>query len=158
MYKDIRDFIQSCDACQRRGKVARNQELCPIEVTQPFDRIGLDFVGPLSQTKQGNKYILVATEYVTKWPMAKPVPRATAQEVATFIKDDIVSQHGVPKSILTDQGTHFANQLIQQLCLDLNIHKTQSTSYHLQINGLVERFNKTLCECLAKTCSQHKKE
>ena len=112
MYKDIRNFIQSCDACQRRGKVARNQELCPIGVTKAFDRVGLDFVGPLPQTKRGNKYILVATEYLTKWPMAKAVPRATAQEVATFIKDDIVSNHEVPKSILTDHGTHFSNQLI----------------------------------------------
>ena len=66
MYKDIQNFVQSCDSCQRRGKIARNEELCPIEVIQPFDRVGLDFVGLLLLTKQGNRYILVATEYLTK--------------------------------------------------------------------------------------------
>jgi hypothetical protein len=158
MYKDVQAFVQSCDSCQRRGKIARNEELCPIEVTQAFDRVGLDFVGPLPLTKQGNRYILVATEYLTKWPEAKAVPRATAQEVVTFLIDNIVSRHGVPKKILTDQGTHFTNEMVKQLCVDLNIHKTQSTAYHPQTNGLTERYNKTLCESLAKTCYQHKKE
>ena len=158
MYKDIQAYVQACDSCQRRGKVARNEELRPIEVTKPFDRVDLDFVGPLPLTKSGNKYILVATEYLTRWPEAKAVPRATAQEVATFLHEYIISRHGVSRKILTDQGTHFSNEMIQQLCVDLNIRQTRSTPYHPQTNGLTERYNRTLCESLAKTCYQHKKD
>src|SRR6185295_8679959 len=158
MYQDIRQFIQACDLCQRRGRVPLNRRSQAIPVADAFDRIGLDFVGPLPTTKKGNRYILVCTEYLTKWPEARAVPTVTAQDVSTFLIDEIVSRHGVPREILTDQGAHFENDLIKQFCIDLNIRKSRSTAYHPQTNGLFERYNRTLCEALARTCYQHKQD
>src|SRR5437763_13351270 len=66
MYKDIEEYVKTCDACQRRGKQGKKGYLNPIKIGKPFDRIGIDFVGPLMKTEKGNKYILVITDYLTK--------------------------------------------------------------------------------------------
>jgi transcription initiation factor IIE alpha subunit len=150
MYEDVRQYVQTCDACQRRGKNKRTEPLHPIKVGQPFDRIGMDIVGPLPKTKKGNKYIVVATEYLTKWPEARAIPDAKAKSVVSFFYEDIICRHGCPKELLTDRGTHFVNEMLNTLCDELGVKHKLSTAYHPQTNGLVERFNRTLCETLAK--------
>ena len=158
MFQDIRDYVKSCDNCQRRGRSKRNSPLHPIPVGSPFYQIGIDYVGPLNRTKSGNKYIIVAMDYLTKWPEAKPVKEATAQETVTFIYEDIICHHGCPGKILTDRGTHFNNQLLKGLAQKFEITHLMSTPYHPQTNGLVERFNRTLIEGLAKTATDHLSE
>src|SRR5215204_4627835 len=74
MYKTIEDFTKTCDTCQRRGRPKRNNPLRPITVSEPFELIGVDLVGPLKITNSGNRYIIVMTEYLTKWVEAKPIP------------------------------------------------------------------------------------
>ena len=150
MLKDIETYIKSCDQCQRRGKPIGKHELNPIETKEPFYQIGIDLVGPLPQTQKGNKYIAVAIDYFTKWPEAKAIPNATAKEVSIFIFEEIICRHGCPQKILTDRGSHFNNQLIKELTEKFKIKHGFSTPYHPKTNGLVERFNKTLCEALAK--------
>ena len=150
MYEDIRAYVQSCDACQRRGKSHRNEQLHPIPVHTPFYQIGIDFVGPLPLTSNGNKYIITAIDYLTKWLKARAVPEATAEQAANFIYEEIICRHGCPTKILSDRGTHFKNQLIEHLLQKFQIKHLFSTPYHPQTNGLVERFNRTLCESLSK--------
>jgi len=150
MLKDIETYVKSCDECQRRGKPIKKHELHPITVKEPFYQIGIDIVGPLPLTNHNNKYIVVAVDYFTKWPEAKPIPKATAEEVSIFIFEDIICRHGSPQKILTDRGSHFNNQLIKELTNKFQVKHGFSTPYHPKTNGLVERFNKTLCESLAK--------
>jgi hypothetical protein len=150
MYKDIEEYIKTCDACQRRGQKGGKGYLNSIKVGKPFERIGIDFVGPLVRTKKGNKYILVVTDYLTKWPEAKALREATAENVVEFIYKDIICRHGCPKTILSDRGTHFRNRIVDELCEKFRIKHKLSSPYHPQTNGLVERFNRTLCETLAK--------
>jgi Integrase zinc binding domain/Integrase core domain len=150
MAKDIEIYVKSCDSCQRRGKPIGKNELHPIKVREPFYQIGIDFVGPLPVTESGNKYIIVAMDYFTKWPEAKAVKTDNAKEVAIFIYEDIICRHGCPQKILSDRGTHFNNKMIEELMNKFEIKHRFSTSYHPKTNGLVERFNKTLCESLAK--------
>jgi ribosomal protein L21E len=151
MYNNIKEYIRACDSCQRRGKKRSPEPLQPIPVGNPFYRVGIDIVGPLPLTANSNKYIIVATDYLTKWPEARAVSEATAQQVANFIHEDIICRHGCPQIILTDRGTHFRNQLVEKLLQKFEIKHLYSTPYHPATNGLVERFNRTLVESLAKT-------
>ena len=150
MLKDIDTYVKSCDQCQRRGKPREKHELNPIEVKEPFYQIGIDLVGPLPTTQRENQYIIVAIDYYTKYPEAKAIPRATSKEVSTFIYEEIICRHGCPQKILSDRGSHFNNQLIKELTDKFKIKHGFSTPYHPKTNGLVERFNKTLKEALAK--------
>src|SRR3984957_484612 len=150
MYDDIEGYVKSCNQCQRRGKTKGKNELHPIEIKEPFYQIGIDIVGPLPKTRRNNKYIVVAVDYFTKWPEARAIAEASAKEVSNFILEDIICRHGCPKKILSDRGSHFNNQLIQELTKKFQIRHNLSTPYHPKTNGLVERFNKTLCEGLAK--------
>jgi Integrase zinc binding domain/Integrase core domain len=155
MFEDIQTYVESCDTCQRRGRYKKKEPLHPIPVGSPFYQIGIDYVGPLNETTKGNKYIIVAMDYLTKWPEAKPVKEATAQETVTFIYEDIICRHGCPARILTDRGTHFNNQLLNGMMEKFQVEHLMSTPYHSQTNGLVERFNRTLIEGLAKTATDH---
>ena len=150
MMKDIEGYVKSCEKCQKRGKPQGKHELHNVEIDEPFARIGIDIVGPLPPTEKGNRYIVVAMDYFTKWPEARALQRATAKEVATFIYEDIICRHGCPKRILTDRGTHFNNRMVKELVEKFEFKHGFSTPYHPKTNGLVERFNKTLCESLAK--------
>ena len=158
MYSDVREYVRTCDACQRRGGPTKHEYLHPIKVGQPFERLGMDIVGPLPETRKGNKYMVVATEYLTKWPEARAIPDAKAASVVSFFYEDIISRHGCPKILLTDQGTHFVNQMLDELCLVMGIKHKLSSAYHPQTNGLVERFNRTLCEALAKYAATYKED
>jgi hypothetical protein len=89
-------------------------------------------------------------DYLTKWPEAKAVSEATAEAASNFIYEQIICQHGCPQLILSDRGTHFNNNMIKSLMDKFKINHLLSTPYHPQTNGLVERFNKTLCESLAR--------
>src|SRR5437764_8497218 len=149
-YDDIKKYVEACDSCQRRGRSKKNNLLHPIPVHSPFYQIGIDFVGPLPRTQRGKKYIIVAMDYLTKWPEARAVPEATAEAASTFIYEQIICQHGCPQIILSDRGTHFNNNMVKQLMEKFKINHLLSSPYHPQTNGLVERFNRTLCESLAK--------
>src|SRR5688572_19729885 len=89
-------------------------------------------------------------DYFSRWPEARAVKRANAETVATFIYEEIICRYGTPKIIQSDQGTHFVNETIRLLTEKFRIRYSLSLSYHLQSNGLVERFNKILCEGIAK--------
>ncbi|CAG8518449.1 14123_t:CDS:2 [Cetraspora pellucida] len=147
---DVREFVRSCKACQLRGKPSFREALNSMKITQPFDRVGLDVVRPLPLTKKGNRYLVVAVEYLLKWPEVRALPDCSAESVAAFLLEDIVTRHGCPREILSDQGSHFCNKVIDLVCPKAGIKHKLSSTYHSQTNRLVERFNRTICEALAK--------
>jgi hypothetical protein len=151
MGKDIKEYVEACNGCQRFGKPGKVQLTDSIPVVQPFYQIGIDYVGPLDATPSGNRYILVAVDYFTKWPEAKAVKEATAKETAKFLYETIICQHGTPSVILSDRGTHFVNETIKLMKSEIGFRHRLASSYHPQTNGLTERFNGTLCRSLAKS-------
>src|SRR6266540_1703932 len=115
-----------------------------------FERWGIDIVGPLPQTDDGYRYIVVAMDYFSRWPEARPLTHANARQVAKFIYEEIICRFGASRVLQSDRGTHFVNEIIQELTNKFQIHHSLSSPYHPQSNRLVERFNRILCEGLAK--------
>ncbi|GJX52062.1 reverse transcriptase domain-containing protein [Tanacetum coccineum] len=87
IYKDAYELIKSCDACQRQGKISQRDEMPQnaIQVCEIFDVWGIDFMGPFPSSR-GNKYILVAVDYLSKWVEAKALPTNDARVVVKFLK------------------------------------------------------------------------
>src|SRR6266511_4085966 len=150
MKNNVKSYIQTCDQYQRREKTTDENELHSIKIKELFYQWGIDIVGPLTETSRGNKYIVVAIDYFTKYPEARALSNANAKSVANFIYKDIICRHECPRRIISDRRTHFNNQVIEKLLERFKIRHNLSTPYHPKTNGLVERFNKTLCESLAK--------
>ena len=144
------EYVKTCYECQQRGTLRQNNVKRTIQLTDIFERWGIDIVGPLLATETGNRYIIVAMDYFSRWPEARAVKKANAETVATFIYEEIICRYGTPKIIQSDQGTHFVNETIKLLTEKFRIRHSLSSPYHPQSNGLVERFNKTLCEGIAK--------
>lgn len=158
MAEEIKQYIESCDSCQRTGKPTKDPSIIPIKVTGPFDQIGIDFVGPLKISKNENKYIIVATDYLTKWPEARPLKTATAKEVANFLYEEIICRHGVPSSIISDHGKAFLGRVVGLLKEEVGFKHKLAAPYHPQTNGLTERFNGTLCRSLNKCVNSAKED
>ena len=115
----------------------------------------MDFVGPFPETSRGNKYLIVAMDYFTKWVEVVPTKDATAQTVAEVVMRDLISRFGTPETIHTDQGKAFKATLVKELFQRLGINKTRTTPYHPQSDGMVERFNRTLEALLTATIHEN---
>ena len=100
-----------------------------------FQRFGIDFVGPLTENLDRNKFVLVMTKYYTRWPMAVATPLADAETTAKVIYREIFCTFGPPAEILSDRGSHFANKTIQNLCKIVKVIHKFSTPYYPQTNG-----------------------
>ncbi|GJR87802.1 reverse transcriptase domain-containing protein [Tanacetum coccineum] len=101
IYKDAHDFVTHCDICQRQGKITQRDEMPQnsIQVCEIFDIWGIDFMGPFPSSR-GNKYILVAVDYLSKWVEAKALPTNDARVVCKFLKT-LFSRFGAPRAIIT---------------------------------------------------------
>ena len=154
MRSDITHWSKSCLTCATygRGQSVR-PPLTPIPVSGPFDRVGIDIIKFPHSTK-GNQYAVVFMDYLTKWPEVFAVPDQTAATIARLLVEEIVSRHGVPTEILSDRGKAFLSSLMKETVKILGIHQTNTTAYHPQTDGLVERFNRTLITMLAKTAKK----
>ena len=142
VHRDVADYCRGCDACQKTaGKNVPRAPLIPLPViSQPFERIAMDIVGPLTKSSRGNHFVLVVGDYATCYPEAVPMKHVDAANVAEELVR-IFSRVSVPKEILTDQGTNFTSHLLAELYKMLHVRPIRTTPYHPQTNGLVKRFN-----------------
>lgn len=108
--------------------VASNEmPLQPKIVIEPSEKWALDFVGPISPILNKKKYILVCTDYVTKWVEAKALYLATEKAVVEFLLEDIFTRFGVPREIVTNQGTQFTSKLVKALMEQYKVKHHEST-------------------------------
>ena len=151
MRRDITRWTKGCIVCatQSVGRAVR-PPLTPIPVAGPFDRVGVDVV-QFPKTSRGNQYAVVFMDYLTKWPEVFAVSDQTAATIARLLVEQVVSRHGVPRELLSDRGRAFLSGLMQEVELLLGFKKVNTTAYHPQTDGLVERFNRTLTAMLAKS-------
>lgn len=117
----------------------------------------MDLLGPFPTSSVGNKWIIVATDYLTRYAETKALQRGTASEVAEFFITNIVLRHGAPAIVITDRGKAFTAGLVDAVMQLSGTSHRKSTAYHPQTNGLTERLNKTIADMLSMyTDVEHK--
>ena len=144
-HTSIELWIQGCVPCQARKnppKPAR-AAMKQFPAGHPNQRIGIDFLGPVRRTDSGNAYILVISDYFTKWTEVFAVADMCATTVADILVNQYITRFGIVREIISDQGKQFESELFREPCLRLGIDKKQCSPGHPQNNGLVERLNKT---------------
>ncbi|XP_070020867.1 uncharacterized protein [Nicotiana sylvestris] len=122
-----------------------------------FDVWGIDFMGPFPLSR-GNKYILLAVEYVSKWIEAVALPTNDAMVVAAFVKKNIFSRFGTPRALISHEGTHFCNRLLNNLLTKYGVCHRVATSYHSKISGQAKVSNREIKQILEKTVSVNRKD
>ena len=123
-------YLSSCS--QRKTPTPKN--LAPLQivtVSSPMQKVAIDILGPLPITLAGNKYILVAADYFSKWI------EAYATTIARKLLDEMFCRFALPEKLHSDQGRQFEAEVTTQLCQFLQIEKTRTTPYHPQSDGLV---------------------
>ena len=148
---DVMTHTRSCSVCQLCSKPkSRKAPMMERKVmTEPFEVMAFDLVGPLPKGKGGCMYILTAVCMGSRWPEAIPLKSITARAVATGMVE-IFARTGIPLQLLTDQGSQFMSSLEGHLCKDLGIDRVRTAPYHPETNGVVERMHGTLKPMLRK--------
>ncbi|GJX58822.1 reverse transcriptase domain-containing protein [Tanacetum coccineum] len=141
---------------ERQGKISQRDEMPQnsIQVCEIFDVWGIDFMGPFPSSR-GNKYILVAVDYLSKWVEAKALPTNDARVVCKFLKS-LFARFGAPRAIISDRGTHFCNDQFAKVMLKYGVTHRLSTAYHPQTSGQVEVSNRGLKRILERTVGENR--
>ncbi|GKD06034.1 reverse transcriptase domain-containing protein [Tanacetum coccineum] len=130
IYKDAHELVKNCDSCQRQGKISQCDEMPQnsTQVCKIFDVWGVDFMGSFPSSR-GNKYILVAVDYLSKWVEAKALPKNHARVVVKFLKS-LFALFGTPRTIIRDRGTHFCNDKFAKVMSKYGVTHRLATAYH----------------------------
>lgn len=138
---------------ERSGRHAR-PPLQFIPIGGPFHRVGVDVL-QLPPTFEGNKYAIVFMDYFTKWPEVFATDDQSATTIARLLVEEIVARHGVPEQLLSDRGQNFLSELVSAVCELLGIEKLNTSGYHPQTDGMVEKLNSTIINMLSKCVEKH---
>ena len=128
-----------------------------IMVVQLFYVWGIDFIGPFLPSF-GNLYILLAMDYVSKWVEAIACPINDEKTVVGFIQRNILSRFGAPITIISDEGSHFANKLFSKLMSKYGVRHVMGLAYHPHSNGQTKIFNREIKNILEKTVNASRKD
>ena len=145
LLKDVMQYVQSCETCQRRklAKERRPMQDMPMP-SAPMEILGIDTCGPFPVTKAGNKYVCTIVDHFSGWPEAYAIPDKSANTIAQILLDEFIPRHGCPRLIISDQGTEYCNALLDTVHKELNIARIHTSSYHPQSNGKTERFHRCM--------------
>uniref|UniRef100_A0A158P4Y1 RNA-directed DNA polymerase n=1 Tax=Tetranychus urticae TaxID=32264 RepID=A0A158P4Y1_TETUR len=159
MTKDITNHVKNCFTCQldKRGSGTLEAPLKSIVVNNAFDKIGIDLVGPLPKS-YGQQYIVVCTDYFTRWIEVEAIGDLMAETIAEFLVNKIFLRHGCPKTILSDQGRNFISSIVGEIKNFMGSKWSFSTSYHPATNGLTEKANQTVCTMLTHYCQNENRK
>ena len=142
MSMDVRAYVKQCADCARKKNPPRKHRapLQQLSVGAPLERVAIDVLGPLTETHQGNSYILFVGDYWTKWMEAYAIPDQQAEMVATKLVDEFICRFGVPQELHSDQGRNFESEVFQVMCQLLGIRKTRTTAYNPKSDGKIHCF------------------
>ena len=152
---DVARYCRSCQVCQKANKTGSRKApmVARPALTQPFESVAFDLVGPLPKGKGGDRFILTNICLAKKWPEAVPVRNVSSGTMGQAMVD-ILCRTAIPCQLLTDQGSQFLGGLVRQLCKVLGVEQVNTTAYHPQTNGVLERLHGTLESILTNTKDQ----
>lgn len=150
MNRDIKIYIDNCLTC-KKNKVIKHTRM-PMKITStanfPFEKIIMDCVGPVKDSNKGNRFMITFQDDLTKYSECIPKPNITGFPVAQIFVENIICRHGIPKILLSDQGSNFLSQMFQEVCKILKINHITSTAYMPTSVGQIERFHRSLSSYL----------
>ena len=160
MKQDLARWIQFCDRCQRRKRRPGRgcSPLHQVGVGSPMERIAFDILAFPQATDDGHTCVLVVCDYFTKWVEAFALKDHQAVTVAEILVEEIFLRYGIPHYLHSDRAPEFMSSLMREICSLLEINRTATTPYNPRSDGLVERFNRTLIDMLAKFVGEHKSD
>jgi len=138
MLEDCFTYYKGCQGCQKFGNVQRApaSAMNPIIKPWPFRGWGIDLIGQIyPPSSKNHKFILVATDYFTKWVEAISLSTVTSKEMIQFVKEHIVYRFGTPQTITTDQGSMFISEEFGEFAASMGIKLLNSSPYYAQANG-----------------------
>ncbi|GKA70822.1 reverse transcriptase domain-containing protein [Tanacetum coccineum] len=149
--KEAHTQVLLCEACQKTGNISKRDEMPinSIQICEIFDIWGIDFMRAFPKSYKF-EYILVTVDYVSKWAEAQALPTNDARVVITFLKK-LFYHFRMPKALISDQGTHFYNKIMEKTMKKYRVNHRFSTSYHPQTSGQVKNTNIALKRILEKT-------
>ncbi len=118
VYMDTKHWVDSCETCccMYKGGSPEGGKLESIGVSEPFELVGMDFVGKLPTTGRNHKFILVITDHFSKWAYAVPMNKITSADMAFLLVTKVIlAGHGAPRRILTDRGSNFNSELAREI-------------------------------------------
>jgi hypothetical protein len=147
MNSDVAVWVRDCQACCR-GKVTAQPDAPVQPIAVPAKRFHLDLVGPLPVAADGSTYLLTMVDRTTRWLEAAPLRTMEEAVCADTFIAVWVTRFGVPATVTTDRGRQFSLAVWSTLCKRLNIQHIETTAYHPQSNGMVERTHRQLKDAL----------
>lgn len=106
-----------------------------------MERVAFDITGPLLESTLGNVYILVVSDYFSRWVESYPIPNQESHTIAKVLVNKYFCRYGWPMFLHSDRGANLNAQVIQEICQLIGIERTRATAYHPQGDGLLERLN-----------------
>lgn len=158
MGKQVEQLIASCSVCQAVDKSAKpvTPPLQPVAFpSAPWQKLGIDIVGPFSNVSADCRFAITAVDYFSKWPEVCFSTKVTTATVISFLRS-IFSREGYPDEIVSDHGPQFTASEFDCFLKERGIIHTYSAVYHPQANGQVERFNRVLKEYV-QVCSRERR-
>ncbi|XP_028106474.1 protein NYNRIN-like [Camellia sinensis] len=147
-----------CEKCQKFAHQIHQlaRDLLPLTSPWQFALWGLDIVGPLPAAPGNRKFFIAATDYFTKWVEAEPLATIKEKDVKKFVWQNIITRFGIPRALVSDNGTQFDGKLFRGFCEELKIKFYNSTPAYPQSNGQAEASNKTILDGLKKRLEKAK--
>ena len=150
--KDVQNFCKSCRVCQKtkpKGKTPRAPLQTNIVSDKPFHKCAIDLIGPLPMTDRKHRFALTLIDYATRWVEAIPLKETSTTTIAEELLN-IFSRVGLPLVLLSDGGSQFTSEQMEEILRILGIKHSVATPYHPQSNGLCERANATIKTMIKK--------